>query len=177
MGQANFESGENMIIYDVRRRKRGTDDYRAEKKFAPSICFEMAFPIYFQQTLRDYNPDFWVNITNDAWFYRSIGTHQHSMMSVFRTIETRKPVFRVANTGYSFYTTPDGRIHDKTELFERTTVTGNLYTFRDNPFVNLISTKILACSLTLFILMQISWNIVTNWKSIFRQKPLQTRED
>jgi apolipoprotein N-acyltransferase len=172
MGQANFESGKNMIIYDVRRKRRGVDGYKAEKSFAPSICFEMAFPIYFQQTLSDHNPDFWVNITNDAWFYRSIGTHQHAVMSVFRTIETRKPVFRVANTGYSFYTTPDGRIHGKSELFESTSVTGNLHVFRENPFVNLIVTKIFMWMLALYILTQIGWNIVKNWKSIFPQKPL-----
>jgi apolipoprotein N-acyltransferase len=165
MGQANFETGEDMVIYNVRRKKRGQDDFKPIKSFSPSICFEMAFPIYFQQTLREHNPDFWVNITNDAWFYRSIGTHQHAMMSVFRTIETRKPVFRVANTGYSFYTTPDGRIHEKTELFDRTTVTGHLHTFRDKPFVNLFASKCLLLLLSVYVFTQAGWIIVKKIKN------------
>jgi apolipoprotein N-acyltransferase len=125
MGQANFESGKSTVIYDV-------GDYN----FAPLICFEVVFPLFLRNIAHNFNPDFWVNITNDAWFYRSIGTHQHAKMAVFRTIETRKPVFRAANTGYSFYTTPNGEIHGLTNLFERTLVSGNLTIFSSvTPYV------------------------------------------
>jgi len=118
MGQANFEHGEEVVIYEV-------DGFR----FAPLICFEIAFPLFLRDIVKEHNPDFFVTITNDAWFYRSIGTHQHAIKAAFRTIETRKSIFRAANTGYSFYTTPDGKIHSKTDLFERTYITGNLWTY------------------------------------------------
>jgi apolipoprotein N-acyltransferase len=118
MGQANFEHGEEVVIYEV-------DGFR----FAPLICFEIAFPLFLRDIVKEHNPDFFVTITNDAWFYRSIGTHQHAIKAAFRTIETRKSIFRAANTGYSFYTTPDGKIHNKTDLFERTYITGNLWTY------------------------------------------------
>jgi len=126
MGQANFEHGEEIVIYEV-------DGF----SFAPLICFEIAFPMYLRDIVREHNPDFFVTITNDAWFYRSIGTHQHAVKAAFRTIETRKSVFRAANTGYSFYTTPDGRIHNKTDLFDRTFITGNLWTYDTlTPYVS-----------------------------------------
>jgi len=118
MGQANFESGEKIEIYTL-------NGY----SFAPLICFEIAFPSFLRRIGVDYNPYFFVNITNDAWFHRSIGTHQHAVMTAFRTIETRKSIFRAANTGYTFYTTPDGKIHDMTNLFERTYITGGLWVY------------------------------------------------
>ena len=124
-GQANFERGESAKVYSV-----------LGQSFSPLICFEIAFPMYLRNIFRDHKPDFWVNITNDAWFYRSIGTAQHAMMATYRTIETRSSVFRVANTGYSFFTSPDGRIHQMTELFETTFITGNLFVYKGvTPFI------------------------------------------
>ena len=122
-GQANFERGDTTERFEI-------DNY----SFSPLICFEIAFPLFIRNINNDLQPDFWVNITNDAWFKRSIGTHQHAVMAAFRTIETRKSVFRSANTGYTLYTTPDGQIHDKTELFERTYITGNFYSFKIDTF-------------------------------------------
>ena len=125
-GQANFERGESSVSYEVK-------DYT----FSPLICFEIVFPLHLKKVFKEHKPDFWVNITNDAWFHRSIGTHQHAVMAVFRAIETRTSVFRVANTGYSFFTTPNGEIHQMTELFERTSVTGNLFTYKGiTPFLS-----------------------------------------
>jgi apolipoprotein N-acyltransferase len=123
MGQANFEPGQEMVIYNV-------DGY----DFAPLICFEIAFPYFLRKVALEDKPKFWANITNDAWFHKSIGTHQHAVMAAFRTIETRIPVFRAANTGYSFHTTPDGKIHDKSQLFERTIVTGKLSLYNKDTF-------------------------------------------
>jgi len=145
MGQANFESGNGTVIYSV-----------GERTFAPLICFEVVFPYFLRDIAFQHNPDFWVNITNDAWFYRSIGTLQHANMAIFRSIETRKPIFRVANTGYSFYTTPDGQIHEQTSLFERTFVRGVLHTFLrssavQTPFVS-YGYMIIYLFLTLFTL-------------------------
>jgi apolipoprotein N-acyltransferase len=158
MGQANFESGEDTVIYELPTKKEVPQNYRI-LRFAPLICFEIAFPEYTRTVSMKESklvitnsqmrsvaspfahrvkrlPHFFVNITNDAWFYRSIGTHQHAVMAVFRTIETRMPVFRVANTGYTFYTTPDGSIHQMTELFDRTFVSTKLKLYKyDYSFI------------------------------------------
>jgi len=143
MGQANFESGDTTVIYNV-------DDY----KFAPLICFEVVFPYFLRDIVRKHNPDFFVNITNDAWFYRSIGTLQHANMAIFRSIELRKPIFRVANTGYSFYTSPDGSVHDITQLFTRTFINAQLQTYgsdKKTPYVA-YGYHIITLILLLFIL-------------------------
>ncbi len=62
--------------------------------------------------------DFIINITNDAWFKKSIGTYQHAMMTRIRAIETRTPFIRSANTGHSLVVSPNGKIETYTKLYD-----------------------------------------------------------
>jgi apolipoprotein N-acyltransferase len=117
LGQANWEYGEGPKYFQF-------DDL----KYSPLICFEIAFPILTKRIAQD-NPDFLVNITNDAWFYRSAGTYQHAVMTKFRAVETRLQIFRAANTGYSLVVSPTGEILQKSELFEKTVLTDNILTY------------------------------------------------
>jgi apolipoprotein N-acyltransferase len=67
-------------------------------KIAPLICFEDTLPYLARQFARK-GAQVFVNVTNDAWFQRSAGSEQHRANAVFRTIETRLPMIRTANTG------------------------------------------------------------------------------
>ena len=78
------------------------------------------------------NADFIVNITNDAWFYRSAGTYQHAVMTKFRAIETRKQIYRAANTGYSLIISPTGKVLQKTKLFEKKIIHDKLFIYKGN---------------------------------------------
>lgn len=117
LGQANWEYGDSPKYFQVH-----------DLKYSPLICFEIAFPILTKRIARD-NPDFLVNITNDAWFYRSAGTYQHAVMAKFRAVETRLQIFRAANTGYSLVVSPTGEIMKKSELFKKTVLTNNILTY------------------------------------------------
>jgi apolipoprotein N-acyltransferase len=80
------------------------------------ICYESIFP----SLARDYRRDgatVLVNITNDAWFGRSLAPWQHEAHLALRAIENRVGIVRAANTGISSYVDPLGRIHGETELF------------------------------------------------------------
>ena len=80
------------------------------------ICYESVFP----QLSREYRRkgvDVLVNITNDAWFGRSIAAYQHESHIAIRAIENRVGIVRAANTGISEYVDPLGRRHDPTPLF------------------------------------------------------------
>ena len=79
------------------------------------ICYESIFP----QLSREYRrggAEILVNITNDAWFGRSIAPYQHEAHLALRAIENRVGIVRAANTGISAYVDPLGRFHGETEL-------------------------------------------------------------
>jgi len=122
LGQANWEYGEKLEYFSV-------NGY----KFSPLICFEIAFPLLTTEIARN-DVDFIVNITNDAWFKRSAGTYQHASMTKFRAVETRKQIYRAANTGYSIIVSPTGEYIKQTELFEKITINNSLYIYENNSY-------------------------------------------
>ena len=95
--------------------------------FATLICYEIIFPGLVRKFYSG-GGDFMVNITNDAWFGRTIGPYQHFSIAVFRAVENRKPVIRAANTGVSGFIDSSGRILSSTGLFQRTALTGEIRT-------------------------------------------------
>jgi apolipoprotein N-acyltransferase len=53
------------------------------------------------------------DITNDGWFLRSAGSHQHLANAIFRCVETRRPMVRAANTGVTCFVNQFGRVIQK----------------------------------------------------------------
>jgi apolipoprotein N-acyltransferase len=96
-----------------------------EGKFSVLICFESIFPDLTQEFTKQ-GADFLVNITNDGWFGKTPGPHQHAELSVMRTVENGIPLARCANNGISFIVDPFGRILNKTGLFTQTLLVDNL---------------------------------------------------
>lgn len=84
----------------------------------PLVCYEIIFPGKSAQV----RSDIIINITNDAWYGKSWGPHQHLAIAQFRAIETRTPIARAANTGISAVIDPYGRIIKRSPLFERAVV-------------------------------------------------------
>jgi apolipoprotein N-acyltransferase len=80
------------------------------------ICYESIFPDLSRQYRRD-SADLLANITNDAWFGRSLAPYQHVAHLRLRAIENRVGIVRSANTGISEYVDPLGRVHGATGLF------------------------------------------------------------
>jgi len=85
------------------------------------ICFEAIFPEISRAMVRK-GADVLVNLTNDAWFGVSSAPYQHLSMSVLRAVENRRPLIRAANTGISAIIDSQGRIMDRTDLFEEETL-------------------------------------------------------
>jgi apolipoprotein N-acyltransferase len=86
------------------------------------ICYESIFP-EISRAYRKRGADVLLNITNDAWFGRSLAPYQHEAHLALRAIENRISVVRSANTGISGYIDPLGRIRERTGLFEPRTET------------------------------------------------------
>jgi len=79
------------------------------------ICYESIFPQRSREFRRE-GADLIVNITNDAWFGKSLAPYQHEAHMALRAIENRVGIARAANTGISAYIDPLGRIQGETEL-------------------------------------------------------------
>ncbi len=99
-GYASFSSGDSKSIMKLK-----IDSF--DVNFLPLICYEIIFPDLVQK-----NPDFnfIINISEDAWFGKSIGPHQHFAKAIFRSIESRTYILRSANKGISAFISPKGKI-------------------------------------------------------------------
>ncbi|MCS1411643.1 MAG: Apolipoprotein N-acyltransferase [Verrucomicrobia subdivision 3 bacterium] len=73
------------------------------------ICFEDAFPSLAREAAQR-NPDFLVNLTNDAWFGDSKAQWQHARGAAFRAIENNLPLVRCTNNGITCWIDSYGRI-------------------------------------------------------------------
>jgi len=62
-------------------------------------------------------PDFWVNVTNNAWFGNTSAPHLHHMNARLRAIETRRDLVRSVNTGVSGHTAATGEDLHRTDAF------------------------------------------------------------
>jgi len=96
-------------------------------RFGVIICYESAFedlPRFY----RAQGAEFFVNVTNDAWFGHTTAPTQHASHLVLRAIETRMGVARAANSGISEFVDPLGRAYDRTKLDADTVSTATLIT-------------------------------------------------
>ena len=77
----------------------------------PLICYEIIDSGNLNISKKKFDVIF--NISEDAWFSRSIGTHQHYAHSIFRSIEEGKHIYRSTNQGLSASINPLGVVKNK----------------------------------------------------------------
>lgn len=82
-------------------------------KIGPLICYEAMIPSIPRKLARK-GMDFFVNLTNDAWFGKTAERYQHFYLSAFSSIENRKYFVRATNTGISAVVDPFGNILHQT---------------------------------------------------------------
>ena len=82
--------------------------------FACLICMEDVFPDLARAAVAR-GARLLINQTNDAWFDRTSGPRQHLSHSVFRAVENRVPVIRVANSGITCSIAASGAIEEETD--------------------------------------------------------------
>lgn len=96
-------------------------------KFGVVICYESAFEDA-TRIYRAHGADFFINVTNDAWFGTTSAPAQHASHLVLRTIETRMGVARAANSGITEFVDPLGRSYAASQLNEAAAIAGVLRT-------------------------------------------------
>lgn len=105
-----------------------------EARLTPAICYEVAYPDFVAMNARRGN--MLVTISNDGWFGDSIGPHQHLQMARMRALETGRYMLRGTNNGVTAVIDDKGRIAGQIPQFERSLMTGEIFTATGNtPFM------------------------------------------
>ncbi len=115
LGEADFKRGTEETLFNIGEKIEA----------APYICYEIIYPSFVQRRLKE-STNLLVNITNDGWFGKSSGPYQHAAMAQMRAIENGISLARSANTGISMTVDPFGRVLQRSNLYVRTTLTGDL---------------------------------------------------
>jgi apolipoprotein N-acyltransferase len=94
-----------------------------------------------------------VNVSNDAWFGKSLAPHQHLEMARMRARETGRPMLRATNTGISAIIDHEGRIVEQSPQFEIAVVRGSVVPMQGaTPYVLLGNTPVVIFSLVSLLL-------------------------
>jgi apolipoprotein N-acyltransferase len=89
----------------------------AGQRLAVNICYEDVFGAELIPAARA--ATLLVNVTNDAWYGRSIAARQHNQIAAMRALETGRPMLRATNTGITSAIAHDGRVLAQLPWFTR----------------------------------------------------------
>ncbi|HBG06948.1 MAG: apolipoprotein N-acyltransferase [Geobacteraceae bacterium GWC2_58_44] len=88
-----------------------------------NICYEDIFPGHIRKLMRGGRerrvPEVMFNLTNDSWYGNSTEPMEHLALASFRSIENRRSLVRVTNTGVSAFVDPVGRIVSRTGVWTK----------------------------------------------------------
>jgi len=93
----DFTPGEGAGLLRITTRAGGLE---RETRLGALVCYEDIFPALARASVRAGAEVLVVN-TNNGWFGEGAAAYQHAAHSVLRAVETRRPVLRAGNSGWS----------------------------------------------------------------------------
>ena len=106
----------------------------ADQQVAVDICYEDAFGAEIIRQLPQ--ATLLVNVSNVAWFGRSLAPQQHLQISQARALETGRYMLRATNTGMTAIIDPRGRVEKAAPEYLMAEVTGDVPGYSGaTPFV------------------------------------------
>ncbi len=84
-------------------------DDAPRERVAPLVCYEDVFPGLARDGVAA-GADWLFVATNNVWYGEEAGAYQHAAHSVLRAVETRRPVLRCGNGGWSGWIDEWGRV-------------------------------------------------------------------
>ena len=122
-----------------------------ERTLAPFVCYEVVYPAL---VAHDSQPaDFILTVSNDSWFGRSIGPHQHFEIARMRALENGRYLIRGTNNGISGLVDYRGAVLHSAPQFTRTVLQGTVVPMQGTtPFGRWgnLPIVLMALALTLF---------------------------
>jgi apolipoprotein N-acyltransferase len=94
-----------------------TLDLPSGERIAPLICYEDLIPEISRSFVREKKANLLVNLTNDAWYGKTVAPWQHARLAQWRAIETRRSLLRVTNTGVTTFINAKGEMAETLPIF------------------------------------------------------------
>jgi len=115
----------NILSIPLQDFSRGATDQQplavSGQRVAVNICYEDAFG---EEIIRQLpQATLLVNVSNVAWFGRSIAPQQHLQIAQARALETGRYMLRATNTGMTAVVNPRGEVERAAPEFTAATVT------------------------------------------------------
>jgi apolipoprotein N-acyltransferase len=136
-------------VFPLSDLSRGGLDQRpmnlAGQKVAVNICYEDVFGEEIIKQLPE--ATLLANVSNDAWFGRSIGPQQHLQISQMRALETGRYMLRATNTGVTAIINERGIVLQAAEIFTTTALNGAVQGYvGETPYIRFGNTLLFALS-------------------------------
>jgi len=122
------------------------------------ICYEILFTNDIISRISK-NTNLLINITNDAWFGKTIGPYQHLALAKIKAVEFGLPLARVANTGISAYVSPYGEIIGKIPLDLKGVKTFDLIPALDSTLYKIYGEYIFIVLILILLVINTIYNI------------------
>ncbi|MDN3517357.1 apolipoprotein N-acyltransferase [Aquisalimonas lutea] len=124
---------------------------------AISICYEVIFPRLMATALPE--ATYLVNVSNDGWFGRTIGPHQHLQMARMRAMEFRRPLLRSTNTGITAAVDERGRIIERAPQFRPASLAATIQPRQGaTPYLRWLNAPVVAvCAIGLIAFGALRW--------------------
>jgi len=143
-GYNSFSSGDIRSIINL-------DKNFNERKILPLICYEIIYSGKIKK--KKQLPDLVVNISEDAWFGRSIGPFQHYTKAIYRSVEEGVFIARSANKGISGIIDPNGKSLKFLEASESGNVEYKMPLFSGSTLFSYYGNKIFFLIILLYIFL------------------------
>ena len=122
------------------------------------ICYEILFTKEIVKRIYK-NTNLLINITNDAWFGKTIGPYQHLALAKIKAVEFGLPLARVANTGISAYVSPYGEMIGKIPLDFKGVKTFDLIPALDSTLYRIYGEYIFIVLILILLVINTIYNI------------------
>ncbi|WP_348661696.1 apolipoprotein N-acyltransferase [Croceibacter atlanticus] len=143
-GYSSFSPGDKRAIINL------GEEFN-EKLILPLICYEIIYPAKMKK--KNQYPDLVINISEDAWFGKSIGPHQHFTKAIYRSIEEGVFIARSANKGISAFINPNGKILKSLNTGESGSIELNFPYFNRSTLFSIYGNKIFFLIIFLYIFL------------------------
>jgi apolipoprotein N-acyltransferase len=141
---------------------RGGSDQRpmalSGQRVAINICYEDTFG---EEVIRQLpEATILVNVSNTAWFGRSLAQPQHLQIARMRALETGRPMLRATNTGMTAIIDPRGRVQAVADPFSETVLRGRVQGHEGaTPFVRVGNALAVVLALVLLAAIAITGRV------------------